>query len=144
MFGLLPFSEKDIASREKAIMSLFPWANRDFFEGLTNSRMKVDIKETEKGYELEAELAGFDKEDVKIDYVDNCLNISAKKETSKDESEENYIRKERSSCSVQRSFYLENIDKENSSAEFDKGLLKIILPKKKEVLENKDNAILIK
>ena len=144
MFGLSPLPPKDMANRERAIMSLFPWDDRDFFGRFTNSGMKVDIKETDKAYEVEAELAGFEKENVKIDYVNNYLTISAKKDSSKDENEDNYIRKERSSCSLQRSFYLENADKETASAEFDKGVLKITLPKTKEAIEKKDNSILIK
>ena len=144
MFGLIPHSEKEMASRERAIMSLFPWADRDFFGNFTNSGMKVDIKETDNAYELEAELAGFDKKDINIDYSDGYLTISAKKEASKDENEDNYIRKERSSCSLQRSFYLENVDKETASAEFDKGVLKINLPKTKDVEKKKDNSIIIK
>lgn len=144
MFGLSPLSPKDMATRERAIMSLFPWGDRDFFGNFTNSGMKVDIKETDNAYELEAELAGFDKKDININYSDGYLTISAKKEASKDENEDNYIRKERSSCSLQRSFYLENADKETASAEFDKGVLKITLPKTKEAIEKKDNSILIK
>lgn len=144
MFGLVPFPEKERASRERAIMSLFPWADRDFFGNFTNSGMKVDIKETDNAYEVEAELAGFDKKDININYSDGYLTISAKKEASKDENEDNYIRKERSSCSLQRSFYLENADKETASAEFDKGVLKINLPKAKDVEKKKDNNIIIK
>ena len=144
MFGLIPHSEKEMASRERAIMSLFPWADRDFFGNFTNSGMKVDIKETDNAYEVEAELAGFDKKDININYSDGYLTISAKKEASKDENEDNYIRKERSSCSLQRSFYLENADKETASAEFDKGVLKINLPKAKDVEKKKDNNIIIK
>ena len=144
MFGLTPHSEKEMASRERAIMSLFPWVDRDFFGNFTNSGMKVDIKETDNAYEVEAELAGFDKKDININYSDGYLTISAKKEASKDENEDNYIRKERSSCSLQRSFYLENADKETASAEFDKGVLKINLPKAKDVEKKKDNNIIIK
>ena len=80
----------------------------------------------------------------KVVLFDCHLTISAKKEASKDENEDNYIRKERSSCSLQRSFYLENADKETASAEFDKGVLKINLPKAKDVEKKKDNSIVIK
>ena len=55
---------------------------------------------------------------------------------SKNENEENYIRKERSYGEFTRSFYVENIEEENIKAKFNDGELEITLPKKNKNIEN--------
>lgn len=71
------------------------------------------------------------KENIELDYKDNVLSITAKKETESDErdDERQYIRRERSSRSFSRQFIIQDIDEDNIGAQFDKGLLTITLPK---------------
>lgn len=98
-------------------------------------KMKCDIYEKDGIYTLEMDIPGFDKKDVNIQIDDNdYITITAEKNTTTDESsdDKNYIRKERSYGKYQRSFYIGGIDKENISANFENGILKVTMPKKEE------------
>lgn len=103
---------------------------KDFFP---ETRMRTDIRETDKEYVLEAELPGFEKKEIKINIKDNYLIISAEKKEEIEEKTEDYIRKERSYGSLRRSFYLENIKEGEIKAKFDNGILTVVLPKSEEI-----------
>lgn len=109
--------------------------------------MKTDVKETEKGYELDIDLPGYKKEEVQAELKEGYLTIHANTSTSKDEKDKegNFIRRERYSGSCSRSFYVgEAITQEDIKAKFEDGTLKISIPKKEEkpkVEENKYIAI---
>lgn len=103
---------------------------KDFFP---ETRMRTDIRETDKEYILEAELPGFKKEEIKINIKDNYLIISAEKKEEVEEKTEDFIRRERSYGSLRRSFYLENIKEGEIKAKFDNGILTVVLPKSDEV-----------
>lgn len=95
---------------------------------------KVDIKENDDNFEVAADLPGFDKKDIHVNYDNDVLSIQASHEhESEDQDEESgYIRKERSSYSQSRQFMLKNIDEDKISAEYVDGVLNITLPKAKE------------
>lgn len=113
------------------------------FENMT-SLMKTDVIEKENGYELQAELPGFNKEDIKIDLKDDVLTISAAHTDNKDEKDENgkYIRRERRSSSYQRSFRVEGLKPEDIIAQYRNGVLTVDLPKK-QLEQKKDEPIRI-
>ena len=96
--------------------------------------MKTDIKETEGGYELEMDLPGFTKDEIKVSLENGYMTISAAKGLDKDEQDKKsgrYIRKERYAGSCERSFYVgEDITEEDIKAEFKHGILKLFVPKK--------------
>ena len=97
--------------------------------------MKTDIKETDTGYELEMDLPGFTKDDIKVslDQQGN-MTVSAKKSLEKDEKDKEsgkYIRKERYAGSCERTFYVgDQITQEDIKGEFKHGILKLLVPKK--------------
>ncbi len=141
MFGLVPFAaRKDLARREDPFTQIFDVFNEPFFHsGLAPfasdwgaQSFRVDVKDTGEAYELTAELPGMKKEDVSLSYENSYLTIEAKKEEPKDEKDEggNYIRRERSTGSMSRSFYIDGIDETKASAEFKDGVLKVDLPKR--------------
>ncbi len=110
--------------------------------------MKTDIKETDAGYELEIDLPGFSKDEVKASLQNGYLTISAAKELNRDEQEKEsgrYIRRERYAGSCERSFYVgEDLTEEDIKGEFKHGILKLFVPKKEAkpvVEENKYIAI---
>ena len=107
--------------------------NNDWFENFNVSQtMKTDIRETDDAYILEAEVPGFEKDKINIDYHNNVLTISGKEERESGEQDKesgNYIRRERSTGSMSRSFYIDGIDETKVSAEFTDGVLKVGLPK---------------
>ena len=96
--------------------------------------MKTDIKETEGGYELEMDLPGFTKDEIKVSLENGYMTISAAKGLDKDEQDKKsgrYIREERYAGSCERSFYVgEDITEEDIKGEFKHGILKLFVPKK--------------
>lgn len=93
--------------------------------------MKTDVKETDNSYELEVDLPGFKKDEVKLQLSDGYLTISAEKGLDKDEKKHGrLIRQERYEGAMQRSFYVgDGLTKDEVKASFANGVLKISLPK---------------
>ena len=132
MFGLVPFNNKKALAREDGFQSLFDLFNEPFFNdfpAVSVGKFKVDVKDKGSEYELTAELPGVNKEDIALNYNNGYLTISAQKNSEKNEEQENYIRRERHSGSLSRSFYIDDIDESKISAEFNNGVLKVDLPK---------------
>jgi len=118
--------------------------NNSFFDRTASlTKMKTDIRQTENEYVIEAELPGFDKKDIKLEIKNNYLTISAGKDEEKEESGEGYLRRERSSGQVCRSFYVEGISQNDISAKYENGVLAVTLPKKQKD-EEPENTIEIK
>ena len=120
----------------------FEMDRRPMFGKHERNWMKTDIKETDNGYELDMDLPGFKKDEVKIELENGYLTISAAKGHDVDDKDKegNYIRKERVYGSCSRSFYVgDNLDKEDISAEFKNGILTVEVPKKEEKKETPES-----
>ncbi|KAB3529201.1 Hsp20/alpha crystallin family protein [Alkaliphilus serpentinus] len=113
--------------------------NDGFMPVSSGMGMKVDIKENDNEYLVEAEIPGVDKEAIQLDYQNGYLTISVENNEEYNEERENYIRKERRSGRVSRSFYVEDINEEKIEAQYRDGILKITLPKSGE--KKKKNRI---
>ena len=108
------------------------------------SIMKTDIKETDDQYLLSIDLPGFKKEDVKIHLKDGYLNISAESKSEEEDNSGKYLRRERYTGSMTRSFYVgEDLTEEDVKAKFGNGVLTLSLPKEapKKIEEPKYIAI---
>ena len=96
--------------------------------------MKTDIKETDGAYELEMDLPGFSKDEIKVSLENGYLTISAAKGLDQDEQEKKtgkYIRRERYAGACERTFYVgEDVTQEDIKGEFKHGILKLTIPKK--------------
>ena len=91
---------------------------------------RVDTAETDTAYEVTAELPGVEEKDVKVALKDNVLSISGEKKAEREEKKKDYVMSERSYGSFKRAFTLpENVDPEKIAAKFEKGVLKVTLPK---------------
>jgi HSP20 family protein len=104
-------------------------------ESLTTSRFApaVDVSEDEHQDTLKIEVPGIDEKDIDIRVENNTLTVHGERKIEKEEKEENYRRVERQYGSFTRNFTLPTtVDTENVSADYDKGVLKISLPKKAE------------
>ena len=123
------------------------WMSFPFRNFNTNSLMKTDIRETDGSFELDIDMPGFNKEDLKADLKEGYLTISASTNKDDGEKDENgrYIRRERYVGSCSRSFYVgEDIKQDDIKAKFENGILKISVPKKEaqpKVEEDKHIAI---
>jgi HSP20 family protein len=92
----------------------------------------TDVKETDKEFELTAELPGLEEKDVQINVADNVLTIHGEKKAEKEEKDKegNYRSIERSYGSFYRSFELPaGIDANKIQANLSKGVLKVVVPK---------------
>ena len=97
--------------------------------------MKTDVREKKDGYEVDIDLPGFKKEQIRIELKEGYLTISAEKGLDKDEDDKEgrYIRRERFSGSCSRTFYVgENVEQSDIKAGFKHGILKLTIPKKEE------------
>jgi HSP20 family protein len=93
----------------------------------------IDVRETGKGLEVTAELPGVDEKDIDVTLANGALTIRGEKKHERDESEEGYHVMERSYGSFSRSIPLPfDVDDKSVSASFDKGVLRITLPKSPE------------
>jgi HSP20 family protein len=91
----------------------------------------VNVKENEKGFDIELAAPGLSKNDFKITVDNRVLTISSEKQEEKEEKEKEYTRKEFSYSSFSRSFALpENVNEDGVKATYDNGLLKVSLLKK--------------
>lgn len=119
--------------------------NRMRYATPSSSIMKADIKESQHDYEICIDLPGYKKEDVQAELKDGYLVISAKSEsTTEDTSNKKYIRRERFYGTCSRSFYVgKDVKQDDISARFENGVLFLSVPKhvEKPVEEKKYIAI---
>lgn len=83
---------------------------REFFDASNAPEMRVDVREKEDAFLLEADLPGVKKEDISLEVNDGVLTISADINQEKKETKEGYVCNERRCGHVERSFNLEGID----------------------------------
>ena len=100
------------------------------FRSVARNSFKVDVKDQEDHYLVEAEVPGFAKEDIDLSLMKGVLTISVKKEEEETEEQPNYIHRERRVQSMARRLYLGEVDDEKISAKLDSGILSISVPKK--------------
>ena len=128
MFGMLPFERND-----DNVFDTFDNFARNFFRSSNTDlpAFRTDIKDAGDKFLLEAELPGFNKEDISLDLKDGILTIRA--EHSEDKSEKDkqgsYIRRERRYGSFSRSFDVTGIDEGGITAAYNNGILELSLPK---------------
>ena len=95
--------------------------------------MKTDVRETDAGYEVDIDLPGFKKDEINAQLENGYLTVSASKGLDKDQKDDNgkYIRQERYSGAMSRSFYVgDDLTQEDVKAKYEDGILKLTLPKK--------------
>lgn len=110
--------------------------SKNFFEKQNKmfNTPAVNIKETDKSFELDLAVPGMDKKDFKIELKDGSITISAKHEHKVEETneKERYTRREFSYQSFSRSFVLAEdlVDTEAINAKYENGILNVSIPKK--------------
>ncbi|MDI9520052.1 MAG: Hsp20/alpha crystallin family protein [Bacillota bacterium] len=109
---------------------------RSFFNGndtLLNDTFRVDIRESDNAYTIEAEVPGLNEDQIKLEVDNNVLTISAEFNTEKSEEDNGRTYTERRSGHMERSFNLDGIDENNIAANCKNGILYVTLPKEKPV-----------
>ena len=117
----------------------FPWdrdtyQKRDPVYGKNEKNlMKTDVRELENSYEVDIDLPGFKKDQIRVRLENGYLTVSASKGVDKDEQDKKgtYIRRERYVGSCSRSFYVgEKVTQEEIRARYEDGILRLTVPKK--------------
>jgi len=106
----------------------------DFDKMITSNRissMKCDVYEKDGNYNIDMDIPGFNKDDIKIICEDGLLTISAEKkiDNKEEDKDKRFIRRERVYGKVSRSFTFNDIDESKIDAEFKDGTLRVIIPK---------------
>ena len=101
-----------------------------------------NIFENDKEYKIEFSVPGFDKKQFSVEIENDILRVS---NTSEDEVSDKYYKRQFNYSNFSKTFNLPeivNIDKINS--EYKNGILRVILPKVKEIKNDKIKSIDIK
>lgn len=135
MFDLTPYRQKHEHRNNALSKFARNFLGDDFealFENVNNfsNSFRVDLRETDNQYVLEADLPGINKEDISLHYENNYLTISAKRNEAQEvKNERNYVRQERRFGHFQRNFYIDNIQEDAIDAKFNHGVLTVTLLK---------------
>ena len=121
--------------------------NDPFFNDSVQTRttlMRTDIEDDGTNYIIDVELPGYKKENVRAELKDGYLTIFAEASGSSEDSESrNFLRKERYSGSMSRSFYVgEGVTQDDVHAKFEDGILRLSLPKKDVKISSKRTTTL--
>lgn len=131
---LMRFSNQFPALFDRFIENdLFDWSNKNY--STTNTTVpSVNIKESADGFDVELAAPGFEKKDFYIELNHDLMTISSEKKIENETNEgEDYVRKEFSYQSFNRSFSLPNsADSDKIRAKYEQGILKVNIPKKEE------------
>lgn len=135
---------RDMVSLQNSINKLFD-DNFKFMrtpEGAMAQGMSfpVDIKESQDAVIIKAELPGFNKEDIKVSFVDNVLTIRGDRKREHKEEGASFIRVERSYGSFSRSFNVDiPVKQDGVKARYQDGVLEVTLAKEAETQKKEYN-----
>ncbi len=136
MFEMKPYERKN-----HSVAGFDPFGNMEEFEkkffanpfGLMAGGFegfRTDITDNGGSYELEADLPGFKKEDIKLNINGDTLTVSAHRDEKSEDKKGDYIRRERSYGSYTRSYDISAVKADEIKAKYEDGVLKLTLPKK--------------
>ena len=138
------------------LMDVFDDFDRNFFRDVHNVDrelygkhaqhvMKTDVRETEDGYEVDVDLPGFKKDEIKLELNQGYLVISAEKslEKANENKKGKMLRQERYAGVMQRSFYVgDYVTEEDVKASYESGVLHVFVPKKEAKLPEKKTILI--
>lgn len=132
MSGLIPFNRRRIANANNDFYNMLddffsaPWPTA---RSLQTDTFKVDVKENDQGYAVEADLPGVKKEEISLNAEDGRFTISINRNEEVESNNDGYLHRERRVCSMSRSMYLADADDDNITAKLEDGVLRIAIPK---------------
>jgi len=134
MFTMVPY-RRYLSRPARTVDSIFsdPFF-RSFFnsaDGMNASGFRVDIREKDDAYLIEAELPGLSEDQINLTVDEGMLTISADYQSENSQEDSGRLYCERRSGHMERSFNLENIDADNIGANYKNGILYVTLPKEK-------------
>lgn len=133
MFELIPFGGHRVSVYDP--FRAFDEMERNFFGNAQSnvlSAFRTDVIDTGDAYKLDAELPGFNKDDIKIDVENDVLTISAERKLDNNDEKPNFVKRERFYGSYSRSFDVSGIEVDGIQAAYTDGVLTLTMPKKVE------------
>lgn len=129
MFDLMPFGKN-----QKSLWDPFADFEKEFFSDRMPAMnlFKTDVLDKGDHYLLEADLPGFDKEDIQINLDGDYLTICAEHKEESEKEEKHFVKRERHYGSFSRSFNVANIKADQIEAAYRNGVLELKLPKQTE------------
>lgn len=103
-------------------------------------KMRSDVEETPKSYRLLIDLPGVDKKDMQLDYHNDVLTVTAKRDSFSDQSDAdgNLLASERSYGRVTRQYRFPDVERDKITAKYEDGVLTVTLPKEKDAVAAAD------
>jgi len=142
-FTRKPFDETFTNLVDDLFTELPAMLGNSFNNTVRKDSVPVNVKETERSFQLEVIAPGFEKTDFKVNIEQNLLTISAEKKSEVTEDKEKQIRKEYSFRSFKRSFTLdEKVDATGIEASYVNGVLTLNLPKKEAVKQSATEIVI--
>ena len=131
MYSMIPFGRMSNSFNDlfdEFERSMFPASQRQL------PAFRTDIQDKGDHYLLEADLPGFQKEDIDLHVQDGVLTITAKHDETRENTDESgkYVCRERRTGSYARSFDVSGIREDGIGASYENGVLKLTLPKQGE------------
>lgn len=104
--------------------------NDAFAERSTTFNPRVDISETEKAFEIDLAVPGFEKKDFEVDLKDGLLTISGERKFKNNEDGKNFYSIQTEYGTFKKSFQLpESIIADKIEASYSNGILSVKVPK---------------
>ncbi len=131
--SLMPFGGLVDGVLQNALSRFFDDDFLGFNSVLSSSQVPVNIRETDKSYEMEVVAPGLRKEDFSVSINNNLLTVSFehKEEDKQENKRDGYLRQEYRMQSFFRSFILDDtVNAEKITAQYRDGVLHVSLPKK--------------
>lgn len=132
MYSMVPYRSRRELTRPMMNDLLSDRFFRHFFDMgdmVGAAGFRVDVREQEDAYVLEAELPGVKPEDVTLTAEDDILTIAADVNTERKEDRSGYLYSERRTGHMERRFNLEGIRQDEITATSVNGVLTVKLPK---------------
>ena len=120
--------------------------NRKLYGKHAGKEMLTDVREHEDHYEVEIDLPGFKKDEIKLELNEGYLTITASKGVDEEEKNKQgrIVRQERYSGVMQRTYYVgDQMKAEDIKARYEDGVLKLEIPKVEEKKLPEEHTIMI-
>jgi len=130
MAGLVPFNRRGSDLTNSGFEDFY-YLLDDFFtpRSMERATFKIDVKDEEKQYVIDAELPGVNKEEIGLNLEDGRLTICVNHEDTVEDKKKNFLHRERRACSMSRAVYLADADADGIKAKLDNGILTVTVQK---------------
>lgn len=127
-----PSAAFDLFAPLRALEDVFRDSGMDaFLPSAQASGIRIDVEETAQAYEVQADMPGMKKEDIKVSIDGRQVSLSAKSEQSTQQEQDGLLWRERHAGQWYRSFTLpQEVDETQAHARYEDGVLHLTLPKK--------------